>query len=119
MNNRFFKIVAAVYDILQVSQFVVIGAFVIIGIPAGLLTLASLVYEERFDEAATQYILVATFVAVIGFVAWVRHDAIESSQRFEKHLRKKLVMSNIDGEKDDPAPRSASEHIRPAPGRDR
>jgi hypothetical protein len=101
-------------------QFLALLAFAVVGILAGLLGFASLIVEQKFAEAATQYILAATVVAAIGFFAWMHRDAIRSIQRLEQQRRKQLAMrkaapslDDLDADVDLRTPTPADDRIRP------
>src|SRR5262245_25462246 len=117
MKNTPRSILEVMDCLLELPRFVVILAFTAVVIPASLYGLASLIYEQRFDEAATQYLLAAILVAAIGFVAWVRRDAIQSSERFEKQRRKHLAMQRTGPALDDGQSAGASRTPRPADDR--
>lgn len=83
---------------------------------AAILNFGWSIYQGRFAEAATQYILVAIVAAVIAFVVWVSRDSAEASHRFEKHLKKSAVETDDEEDEDEDQPElPSSEHIRPAP----
>ena len=120
MKNTRRTFLEVVYCVLELPRFVALLAFAAVGILASLFGFASLIYEQRFAEAATQYILAATIVTAIGFFAWVHHDALRSIQRLEQQRRKQLAMrkaapsfDDLDADVDLRTPTPADDRIRP------
>ena len=93
---------------------IVMAYYVIIlavGAVIALANFAWLAFQGRLAEAATMYISVATFGAVVAFAVWVHLDATASSRRLEKYLKKDLTDDQEEDEDEDDT-KSASEQIR-------
>jgi ABC-type nickel/cobalt efflux system permease component RcnA len=67
--------------------------------------------QGRLSEAATAYISMAVFGALVAFGVWVHCDATASSRRLEKHLKKDRTDDEEEDDDEDARPAS-SEHIR-------
>ncbi len=64
---------------------------ILIGGPIALIWMIMLIAAGEYSEAANVFLLVAVMFTVIGFIAWVRHDAKDFGRKIDERRRRRAL----------------------------